>query len=316
MICAPFTERCRVTIDVKHGAEAFVSANGLQFCYDTFGEPTDPPLILVMGLASQMILWDDDFCRLLASQGRYVIRFDNRDIGRSTYLDQLPVPNLLLGFVKHFLRIKNKAAYTLVDMARDTIALMDALGFDKADVVGASMGGAIVQELSVHFPERLRTATMIMSSTGDPKLERPTVAAFKALMKTPPRDKDAYLEHYARLWVALSGDGYAIDPVRTRRQGELGYSRGIHPKGAARQFGAILASGNRKAGLRNVDTSRLPVLVIQGMSDPLIRPSHGRDLAATIPGSKLEMVAGMGHTLPERCWPQIAGAIARHVLPS
>jgi pimeloyl-ACP methyl ester carboxylesterase len=305
-----------VTIDVNHSAEAFVSANGLEFCYDTFGEATDPPLILIMGLASQMILWDDDFCALLASQGRYVVRFDNRDIGRSTYLDQLPVPNLLLGFVKHLLRIKNVAPYTLVDMARDTIGVMDALGIAKADVVGASMGGAIVQELAVHFPQRLRTATAIMSSTGDPKLERPTVAAFRALMKSPPRDREDYLAHYHALWVALSGDGYPIDPVRTRRQGEIGYDRGIHPKGAARQFGAILASGNRKKGLRGIDTATLPFLVIQGRNDPLIRPSHGRDLAATVPGAKLEMVAGMGHTLPERCWKQIAGAIAAHAPPA
>ena len=294
---------------MRHSDEAFVEANGLKLCYDTFGEPDDAPLMLVMGLASQMILWDDDFCGALAAQGRYVVRFDNRDIGRSTYLDDLPAPNLPIGFAKHLLHMRNAAPYTLVDMARDTVGLMDALGFAKADVVGASMGGAIVQELAIHFPQRLRTITTIMASTGDPRLQPPSIPAFQALMRKPPRNREEYLSHYALLWTALSGDGYPIDPVRTRRQGELGFARGVHPKGAARQFGAILASGNRKAALRLV---HLPALIIQGMNDPLIRPSHGRDLAAAIPGAKLEMVPGMGHTLPEKCWPQITAAIAAH----
>lgn len=294
---------------MRHSEEAFVEANGLRLCYDTFGEPGDPPLVLIMGLAAQMILWDDDFCALLAAQGRYVVRFDNRDIGRSTYLDELPPPNLPIAFAKHLLHMRNAAPYTLVDMARDTIGLMDALGFEKADVMGASMGGAIVQELAIHFPQRLRSVTTVMASTGDPRLQIPEIGAFRALMRKPPRGREDYLAQYALLWTALSGDGYPIDPVRTRRQGERGYERGIHPAGVARQFGAILASGNRKPALREV---KLPALIIQGMNDPLIRPSHGRDLAAAIPGAKLEMIPGMGHTLPERCWSQIVSALDAH----
>ncbi len=294
---------------MRHSEEAFARVGDLQLCYDTFGEPGDPPLILIMGLASQMTLWDDDFCALLAAQGRYVVRFDNRDIGRSTHFDALPVPNTLLNFAKFMLRLKINAPYSLVDMARDVVGLMDALGFAKADVMGASMGGAIVQELAVHFPERVRTAIAVMSSTGDPSLQLPVPSAFLALIRKPPREREAYLKYYPELWTALSGDGYPIDPVRTQRQGAIGYERGIYPRGAGRQLAAILASGNRKPQLRNV---RVPFLVIQGMNDPLIRPSHGRDLAASVPNAKLEMVPGMGHTLPEKCWPQIAAAVASH----
>jgi pimeloyl-ACP methyl ester carboxylesterase len=299
-------------VQIRHSEEAFVSANGLRLCYDAFGNATDAPMILVMGLASQLVLWDDDFCKLLASQGRYVIRFDNRDIGRSTYLDELPVPNIPLSLLRAFFGKPVKAAYTLLDMATDTVALMDALAIAKVDLVGASMGGAILQELAIVYPERIKTLTLMMSSSGDLRLQWPTRAAFRALMRTPPRERTAYLEYYEELWIALSGDGYPIDKLRTQRQGMLAYNRGIHPAGSARQLGAILASGNRKPGLRAVT---VPTLIVQGLNDPLIRPSHGRDLAKTIPGAKLEMVSGMGHTLPQRCWSQIARAIDDHAQP-
>jgi len=296
-------------LPVSHSEERFIDAGNLRFCYDSFGDAADPPLVLIMGLAAQLVLWDDDFCALLAAQGRYVVRFDNRDIGRSSYLDHLPTPNLTLGFLAQFLRRKYSAPYTLVDMARDTIAFIDALGLDKVDVVGASMGGAIVQELAILTPERFRTIPMIMASSGDPNLALPTIAAFRALMAKPPRDKEAYLTYYATFWTALSGREYAIDPARTRHQGELCYERGNHPAGAARQFGAILASGNRKSKLRGV---RSRTLVIHGLSDPLIPPSHGRDLAHTVPGATLKLIEGMGHALPEKCWPDIVAAIGAH----
>jgi len=292
-----------------HGP-SFVAANGIRLGYDTFGSPADPPLVLIMGLATQMIMWDEDFCRALAARGRYVVRFDNRDIGVSSRLVESRPPSMADILMTAVTRSPVRARYTLLDMAKDTLGLFDALGFRSAHVVGISMGGAIGQELAIHFPERVRTLTAIMSSTGDPKLPPPTMPAMRVLFARPKiGDRESYLRHFLKTWRTLTGNRFPFDEQRTRRQGEISYERGPNPAGAARQMLAIVASGNRRDALRLV---KAPTLVIHGTNDPLVRFAAAPDLVRAIPGAKLLAIDGMGHTLPRPVWPQIVDAIAEH----
>src|SRR5256714_7039454 len=266
-------------------------------------------MILIMGLGAQMIHWDDEFCRQLAARGFRVVRFDNRDIGRSSHLSGgkrlTPVELLKL----RFLKIPVASTYKLIDMAKDTVGLMDVLGIKSAHLVGASMGGMIAHEIALTFPERARSLTSIMSTTGSPKIPPPTREAAAVLMAPPPASKEEYFARYAQTWKILRGGSFpeeeALDPARAARTWE----RGLNPPGVGRQLRAILASGSRKERLRQV---KAPTLVIHGTVDPLVRPEGGMDTAASIPGAKLVMIDGMGHALPMRMWPQIIGAIETH----
>jgi pimeloyl-ACP methyl ester carboxylesterase len=298
-----------LTEPVRYDGPKFAATNGVTLCYDTFGSPEDAPLVLIMGLATQMIVWDEDFCRLLAACGRYVIRFDNRDIGCSTKLWEPKPPNIADILITGFAGSKLRVRYTLLDMAKDTLGLLDALGIASAHVVGISMGGAIGQEIAIAFPARLRTLTSIMSSTGDPKLPPPTLAALAVLFARPAPNRESYLRQYVKTWKTLTGKQFPFDPERTRSQGERAYERGINPAGAARQMLAIIASGNRREALRRITA---PTLVIHGTNDPLVRYAAAPDLAAAIPGAKLLTIEGMGHTLPRGAWPRIVDAIAAH----
>jgi pimeloyl-ACP methyl ester carboxylesterase len=292
-------------------APAFAAANGIRLCYETFGDPKNPPLLLIMGLAAQMILWDDEFCAQLADRGFWVIRFDNRDIGLSTRFDGARTPHFAEMLFVHATRLKFRVPYTLHDMAKDTVGLLDALGIRTAHVVGASMGGAIAQELAIAFPQRLRSMTCIMSSTGDPKLPKPQPRAMARLGKKVPLDRDGYLREYVATWSVLSGDHFPFDAERTMRQGAAGFERGINPPGVARQLMAIVASGNRKKALSHV---HVPTLVIHGTADPLVPAEAGRDTARTIPGARLLLIEGMGHSFPREVWPRIIDAIAQHAM--
>jgi pimeloyl-ACP methyl ester carboxylesterase len=290
-------------------SQQIARANGIDICYEIFGEPTAEPMLLIMGLGAQMVLWDDAFCEKLAARGFRVIRFDNRDIGQSQKMSggkRLTARELLL---LRFLRIPVAAPYKLIDMARDTTGLMDALGIKSAHLVGASMGGMIAQEIAISFPERVRSLTSIMSTTGNPKVPGPTKEAAAMLMAPPPATKEEYFARFAQTWKILRVGSFpedeALDPSRAARI----YSRGLNPAGVGRQLRAILASGSRKARLRNVTA---PTLVIHGTVDPLVRPEGGIDTAASIPGAKLVMIEGMGHATPIPMWPQIIGAIAEH----
>lgn len=293
---------------IAQSPEQFARANGIELCYDTFGDRRDPPLLLIMGLAAQMILWDERFCTGLAERGFYVIRFDNRDIGRSTKIagEAPPLPKLL----EQALTGKPvEAPYTLRDMAKDALGLLDALGIKRAHVVGASMGAAITQELAIHFPDRLLSATCIMGTSGDPRLPPPTQEAMQVLMSPTPLDKDGYIER--ALWAGrvLRGSVFPGDEPRERARAERGFGRGLNPPGVARQLAAIFASGERTKLLPGV---RVPMLVIHGTADPLVPVEGGRSIAGLVPGAKLVEIEGMGHTLPEPVWPQIIGAIAEH----
>src|ERR1700730_4602814 len=284
-------------------------ANGIELCYEIFGADDAEPMLLIMGLGAQMILWDDEFCRELAARGFRVVRFDNRDIGKSSKLTGgKPLKPLELLKLR-FLKIPVEAPYRLRDMAEDTICLMDALGIKSAHLVGASMGGMIAQEIAISFPQRVRSLTSIMSTTGNPKVPGPTREATAILMAPPPATREEFLERFAKTWKVLRAGHFPQDEALDRARAERTFARGLSPAGAGRQLRAILASGSRKERLKMV---KAPTLVIHGTVDPLVRPEGGKDTAASIPGAKLVMVEGMGHALPIPMWPQIIDAIDKH----
>jgi pimeloyl-ACP methyl ester carboxylesterase len=294
--------------EIAHSPEQFAKANGVELCYDTFGDRKAPPLLLIMGLGAQMILWDEAFCAGLAACGFFVIRFDNRDIGRSSKINgeapALPklIENALTGKPIN-------APYTLRDMAADAVGLLDALGIKRAHVVGASMGAAITQELAIQFPDRLLSATCIMGTSGDPRLPPPTQEAMEVLMSPSPAEKEAFLERFLWTWRVLRGSAFPETEERERARGFRIFERGLNPPGVARQLAAIFASGDRTKALPSV---RMPTLVIHGTADPLVPVEGGRAIAAGVPGSKLVEIEGMGHALPEAVWPQVIGAISEH----
>jgi pimeloyl-ACP methyl ester carboxylesterase len=292
-----------------HQPPQIARANGIDLCYEIFGDAGAEPMLLIMGLGAQMIHWDDDFCRQLAARGFRVIRFDNRDIGKSSHLSGgkrlTPVELLKL----RFLKIPVAAPYKLRDMAEDVTGLMDALSIKSAHLVGASMGGMIAQEIAISFPQRVRSLTSIMSTTGNPKVPQPSREAAALLMAPPPTTKEEFFARFAQTWKILRVGSFPEDEALDRSRAERTFARGLNPAGVGRQLRAILASGSRKERLHSV---RTPTLVIHGTVDPLVRPEGGKDTAASISGAKLLMIEGMGHALPIPMWPQIIDAIDKH----
>jgi pimeloyl-ACP methyl ester carboxylesterase len=294
---------------LAHQGPQLARANGIDICYEIFGEAAAEPLLLIMGLGAQMVLWDDDFCEQLAARGFRVIRFDNRDIGHSSKMSGGKRLTALELFKLRLLRIPVAAPYKISDMAKDTIALMDVLGINSAHLVGASMGGMIAQEIAISSPNRVRSLTSMMSTTGNPKVPPPTREATAMLMAPPPTSKQEYLDRFARTWQVLRVGSFPEDEAFDVSRAERCFSRGLNPAGVGRQLRAILASGSRAARLAQVKT---PTLVIHGTVDPLVRPEGGKDTAASISGAKLLMIEGMGHAIPIPMWPQVIDAIDSH----
>jgi pimeloyl-ACP methyl ester carboxylesterase len=294
----------------RHEVE-FVRANGIDIAYQTFGDKDASPLILIMGLGSQMILWDDEFCRQLAAGEYRVIRFDNRDIGLSTKLDWMQVPDSTA--VAAALQRGEAPAlpYTLEDMATDTAELLTTLGYESAHIVGESMGGMIGQILAIHFPERLCSLTSIMSTTGNPLLPPPKPEVLEILYTPFPSDHDSFVESFVRAFKILNGPAMPLNETLARKWAEQSFERGLNPAGVARQFAAIMAAGDRTEKLKSID---VPTLVIHGEEDPLLPVECGLATAAAIPGSRLKIIPGMGHALPEAVWPQIVAEITRHAI--
>lgn len=274
----------------------------IELAHETFGSPEDTPLLLVMGLATQMIGWPDDFCRMLAERGLYVIRFDNRDIGLSTHLDHAGAPDVLAVMGGDHSRV----AYRLADMAEDTAGLLDALGLDDAHVVGASMGGMIAQTLAIRHPERVRSLTSIMSTTGDPAVGAPAEAALGALLAPPATDRESAVQRAVDTYRVIGSPGFEFDEHGLRERAGLSFDRAYDPAGVARQLAAILASPDRTADLARV---AVPTLVVHGAQDALVNVSGGRATAAAIPGAELFVVEGMGHDLPRAVWPDLVDRI-------
>ena len=286
---------------MRIGDEQRAPVNGIELAYQELGEPDGEPIVLVMGLATQMIHWDLGFCELLAAEGFRVIRFDNRDIGHSTYVDR-GVPSrtaMLLG-------LRRGLAYTLDDMADDLGGLIEHLGLESAHVVGASQGGMIAQVLGYRRPERVRSLGLIMTGSGKRVASLPRLRALGVLLSRPPRDRERYVDAVLKTFKVIGSPAYPPDEGRLRELIGAGYDRGHNPAGAARQLHAITASGDRSRKLRGV---RAPTVVIHGDRDPLVRPAAGRSVAAAIPNARLVMIPGMGHDLPREVWPLIVGEI-------
>jgi pimeloyl-ACP methyl ester carboxylesterase len=296
---------------VPHSGPSKVRVNGIEIVYDTFGDTSASPLLLIMGLGEQMVTWDEEFCKILATQGYWVIRFDNRDVGLSTRFEEAGVPNILALMQALAQGEAVQVPYTLRDMADDAVGLLDALEIEAAHVVGISMGGMIAQEMAIHYPERVRTLTSMLSSTGHADLPSPKPEVQMLLITPPPRDREGYLAHALETWRLLSGPGFSIDEDRIKERAGLSFDRGLSPTGTTRQLAAILASGSRREALRSV---RIPTLVIHGDADPLVPVECGKDTANAIPAAKWMMIEGMGHELPVAVAPQIIQAIVGHAV--
>ena len=291
-----------------------ISANGIALEVEDHGPTNGEPLLLVMGLGMQLVAWHPDFVAMLVARGFRVIRFDNRDIGLSQRFDHLGVPNLAIDSIKYAVGLKVNAPYTVATMADDTAALLDALGIRSAHICGASMGGMIAQQLAVRHRERVKSLTLIMTSSGSRRLPGPSLKVRSALISRPadPKNLQSVIEHYVKLYKLIGSPGYPADDAYLHQRLGESVRRSHRPQGTARQMVAIAADGNRSPLLAQLE---VPTQVIHGQADPLVPVAAGHDLAARIAGAELDIIPGMGHDLPLPLWPRfiagIAGAAAR-----
>jgi pimeloyl-ACP methyl ester carboxylesterase len=282
-----------------------VDTGEVEIFYESFGE--GEPLVLIMGLGAQMVLWDETFCRRLADAGFRVIRFDNRDVGESTRLDHLGMPRLRRQLLRWTVGLSVQSAYSLVDMAGDVAGLLDALDISSAHVVGASMGGMIAQHFAIEFPSRVRSLTSIMSHPGDRLSAFPKPEALGALMKPPAKTAEQAEQRLLDFFSVVGGRAYEGDETMVRAQARRAFERGISPAGFARQFNAVIAAKDRRASLAKL---RVPSLVIHGTEDPLVRPRGGFQTAKALRDSELLLIDGMGHHIPSMHWGRVIKAVA------
>ncbi|MDG2112818.1 MAG: alpha/beta hydrolase [Actinomycetota bacterium] len=283
------------------------TASGLDICFETFGSSDDPTILLVMGFTAQMTAWDDGFCAGLADTGHHVVRFDNRDCGLSSKFDGQLVDIQQLMVAGAMGTPLPEVPYDLSDMGADGFGLLDALGIDAAHLVGASMGGMIVQQMAIDQPDRVLSLTSIMSTTGNPDFMESSEEAMAALLAPPPADRDGYVEAAKSALIWTSKKHSDLDEIRARAG--AAYDRSFYPEGAARQMGAIAATGDREEGLAALD---VPTLVIHGRDDTLIRPAGGLRTAEVVPGAHMLFVGDMGHDLPRPLHPLLVDSIAGH----
>lgn len=285
--------------------ERFADVGDIRLCYETFGDSSDPALLLIMGLGTQMIAWHEDFCSQLAERGFYVIRFDNRDIGRSSKVDgHLPTLGQIV------MRSRSAATYTLRDMADDAAGLLDALGIEQAHVVGASMGGMIAQVLAIGHPERVLSLASIMSNTGNRFAGQPALGVYRLFLRRQvAKSREEFVDRMTELFKVVGSRERLRDEAAMREMLGRSYDRDHDPRGSARQLGAIVSGRDRTQALRRLD---VPAVVIHGTVDRLVLPSGGRATAKAIPGARLVMIEDMGHDLPRGAWPQIVDAIAQN----
>ncbi len=277
---------------------------GITLTYETFGDPSDPTALLIMGLSMQMVAWQEEFCLELASRGFHVVRFDNRDVGHSTHLPG-PAPSI----PQLLLRPKRVASYTIADMADDTAGLLSKLELAPAHVIGASMGGMIAQSLAARHPQMVRSLVSIMSSTGSRRSGQPALRSYAIFLRRAPAGRDAFIAHAERMFAALGSPGIERNPADIREIAAVSYDRDHDPAGSAHQLAGIAASGDRTPELREITA---PTLVIHGKADPLVAYSGGRATARAIKGARLMSIDGMGHDLPRALWPTFIDAIAQH----
>ena len=277
---------------------------GIELAYETIGDAGAEPLVLVAGLGQQLHSWPDAFCERLAARGYRVVRFDNRDVGRSTHLTFPPPGPLAL-----ITRRRHPRQYDLTDMATDTVGLLDALGYDDAHLVGVSMGGMIAQTVAALSPRRVRTLTSIMSTTGARRVGRPALSTLRLMAARPPATKEAAVERAVRMFAHIGSRGFPLDEPGVRERAALAWDRDTSRGGVGRQLGAIICSGDRTEQLRAITA---PTLVIHGDRDRMVAPTGGAATVRAIKGARLETIRGMGHDLPQDVWPRLVGLIHEH----
>jgi pimeloyl-ACP methyl ester carboxylesterase len=287
-----------------------IPSNGLEIEVDLQGPAGGEPLLLIMGLGMQLVAWPDELVADLAGRGFRVIRMDNRDIGLSQHLDHLGRPNLLRASLRHLLGLKVRSAYGLADLAADALGVLDQLGIDKAHVCGASMGGMVAQHLAATQPHRVKSLTLIMTSSGARHLPQARARVRRALLAQPQGDSvEDRVAHAARVWGLIGSPGYPPDPARLRRRLEASIRRAWHPDGVARQLVAIAADGDRS---RLLGRNTAPTRVIHGKDDPLVPVPAAHDLVQKIHQAVADIIPGMGHDLPEPLLPRLAAGIAEN----
>src|SRR5829696_7755053 len=280
----------------------FADANGMKIAYETFGNPGDPPVLLIMGLGTQMIAWSDRFCQAIADRRHFVIRFDNRDVGLSTHLDGVPAPSL-----SDLLTRRRRPPYTIDDMADDAVGLLDALGIESAHIVGASLGGFIAQTIAIRRPSRVRSLTLIMTSTGSRLVGYPRPGLMAGLFRgRRGTDRHSAIEATLETFRVIGSRGYALDEEYLRDLAGRSYDRAYDPGGYLRQLAASVHQSNRTAELRRIS---VPTVVIHGLNDPLVHASGGRAIARAIPKARFVGFNGMGHDLPKPLLPRIIDEI-------
>lgn len=288
-----------------------IEANGIKLAYDVQGDPKGEAILLISGLGLQLISWPDAFCKGLADEGFRVIRFDNRDSGLSSKMEHFGKPNLQQAFFRSLFHMPLFSGYTLYDMAKDGVCLLDALGIGKAHIVGASMGGMIAQIIAGRYPERVLSLTSIMSTSGRPGLPGPTMAANQALFSRPenPRDFNSVIDYYVHMFRVFGSPRYPTPDAELRRRVAESVRRNVCVSGTARQIMAVASSGDRVALLRTV---KAPTLVIHGTDDPLVPVACGRDTAHLVRGALLHEIEGMGHDFPPALDSTLSGLVAEH----
>ncbi len=292
-----------------------IDANGICLHYESIGRDSDPPIVLVMGLAVQMILWPDPFCKMLAERGFRVVRFDNRDVGLSSHLNHLGTPNIPLEYARYLLGMRVRSRYSLDDMATDTAALIGQLGLSRVHLVGASMGGMVAQNLAASVPARVASLTSIMSTTGRRSLPKAKWRAMRAILTPLAKrgDTEGAITRMMHVIRVIGSQTYPPDEARLRDISERHVRRSYNPAGAARQLVAIAAAGDRTRIVRQI---KVPTLVIHGDQDPLVPYPAGLETARAIRegggSANSVIVAGMGHDLPEPLWPRLVDEIVAH----
>lgn len=287
-----------------------VVANGIGIEVDDAGPPDGEPLLLVMGLAMQLVAWPDELLDALRRRGFRPIRFDNRDIGLSQWFDALGVPSVAWAALRYGLRLPVRAPYSLADMAADTVGVLDALGLPRVHLCGASMGGMIAQHVAAAHPGRVKSLTLMMTTSGARSLPPPAPAVRRALLQRPRADDPAgALALMQQLLTLIASPAYPPHPQALRRRIAASIERAYHPAGATRQLLAVIADGDRSPLLRRIAA---PTLVLHGRDDPLVRVAAAHDLVRKIPDAGIEVIPGWGHDLPPALMPRLADAIARH----
>lgn len=297
-------EQIHAPVEVSEELFAPVSP-GIELCYQTFGDPSDEPMVLVMGLGGPMTWWDPELCEMLARAGFYVVRFDNRDIGRSSQAKGRVTRGTLL---RAFAGARVRPPYTLDDMAADTFGLMDHLGMESAHLVGVSMGGMIVQTMTIAQPRRVRSLTSIMSTTGKRTVGWQSPSLLPTLL-SPRQTREDYINGSVKVWKLIASPGFPIDDEEVRSRAADTYDRGVPRSGVLRQMIAIVTQPNRSVRLHSLN---VPTLVIHGLADKMVHVSGGRATAAAVPGSELLLIDGMGHDLPHELFESVTEAIARN----